>query len=175
MKERELFLKYRRHVRDLTYVYKRGVSRLERLFVELHEVQCQLVNERHLSTPCGRPMTASDVPRSFISFRSLGQPKRAHATSRLALEQRRVAALRQGLHVLKEATDDTIRARCVLQRTLAGEPVDPSETYDALMTCHIIRAYLIYFTELSCVGFSLQLTAVRGLSLEGVYSFRSYY
>lgn len=40
---------------------------------------------------------------------------------------------------------------------------------------HIIRAYLIYFTELSCVGFPLQLSAVRGLSLEGVYSFRSYY
>lgn len=138
LKERELFLKYRRHVRDLTYVYKRGVSRLERLFVELHEVQCQLVNERHLSTPCGRPMTASDVPRSFISFRSLGQPKRPHATSRLALEQRRAVALRQRLHVLKEATDDTIRARHVLQRTLAGEPVDPCATYDALMTCHLL-------------------------------------
>lgn len=39
---------------------------------------------------------------------------------------------------------------------------------------HIIWGYLIYFTESNFVGFSLQVSAVRALFIEGVGSFHSY-
>lgn len=56
-----------------------------------------------------------------------------------------------------------------------GNNVTPQKSRRCMHKSHIIWAYLIYFTELNCVDFSLQFTAVRGLNVEGMQSVPAYY